>query len=557
MTLALNPEQMTATLTREGKWLVKATAGSGKTTVLVERVKGLLFSNQPMSEILALTFTTEAAANMAERLGFKMDKNERGGFRTFHSFGLKLIQRERHHLSFKLADNPFASQNGNRVLRDVIKTIHGRRLPKREMDELRQYISKAKRLTVKLPDSFEKEQMPRQLFNKWNRTFLEYDRLMKLDGQIDYDDMVVEAVNLLENPTVRARNQFQWVHCDEAQDTDNIQFRMLQLLSERDGNVFVVGDANQSMYEFRGAKPDNLAKFPLWFPGAQTLILPENFRSTQAIVEFSQKVAPLKDELTANMRTANERGEEIKVVNFLGTDDEVEHVLRAAAQEGGKSAILARTNQQIGLFETVATANGIKFHLLGRTGFWRTSEIKNLVGLVDFVLGKDEPENYPQKLVAPVRHFYKDLNAVDALNAIIERAKLRDLYSDEDYEEADNFALGNINGALNIAQRFSTLQEFSTFAHKASRASRKSSKAITLGTIHSAKGLEWDNVFVVGASDGRIPHEKGNLHEEKCIFYVAVSRPAKKLQISYSGQRSRFLEELLKANPDAVEEVEV
>jgi DNA helicase-2/ATP-dependent DNA helicase PcrA len=352
-------------------------------------------------------------------------------------------------------------------------------------------------------------------------------------------------VNLLEKPEIRSRWQFKWVHCDEGQDTDNLQFRMLQLVSQRDGNVFVVGDANQSMYGFRGAKPDNLLKFESWFPGAQTLILPENFRSTPEIVEFSQMVAPIKNELTANMRTANPNGVKIEIVNYLGNEDEAENVLDRIADMTGKSAILARTNQQIGLIETVCTLNDVKFHLLGKSGFWRTSEIKNVIGLVGFVLSNKAAETYPQRLVAPVRHVAMQLRAVDAVRNIIEHAKLRDLYDDDDYEDNDNFALANLNGVINIAQRFATLKEFYDFANRASHASRKSKHAITLGTIHSAKGLEWDNVFVIGAQDGRIPHEKAtDLHEERCIFYVAVSRPSKVLQVSYSGQRSRFLDEI-------------
>lgn len=553
----LNPEQIDAIGTREGKFCCLATAGSGKTTVLVERVKALIFANQPLDQILALTFTTEAANNMGERLGMTMTKNERGGFRTFHSFGLKLVFAERHLLKWKLADNPFASGNGSRILRDVIKARFGRRLPKREMDELRNFISKAKRAGVKLPDTFEPEVLPQAEVGKWASLFRTYDEQMKAQGQLDYDDMIVEAVNLLENDSVRKRWQFKWVHCDEAQDTDNLQFRMLQLVSEQYGNIFVVGDANQSMYEFRGAHPENLSKFPEWFPGARILILPENFRSTQAIVKFSQKLAPIKNELTANMRTANEQGVPVEIVNYLGNDDEVDHILEEIQTLQGKSAILARTNQQVGLFETVCTANDIKFHLLGRSGFWKTPEIKNLVGLVQFLRSEEPAQTYPQQLVKPLRRVIRNIPAVDAVKQIIEYSKLRELYADEDYEEADNFAIGNLNGAVQIAQRFKDLQEFAEFANRAAHASRKSKKAITLGTIHSAKGLEWDNVYVVGASDGRIPHEKGDLHEERCIFYVAVSRPAKRLQVSYSGQRSRFLDELDEESEDGIPEREV
>lgn len=822
--LNLNAEQRAAVCTREGYWLCLATAGSGKTAVLVERIRELILANTPLSEILALTFTTEAANNMSTRIGMGESKNERGGFRTFHSFGLKLILAERVHLPFRLADNPFASGNGSRILREVIKARFGRRLPKRENDELRTFISKMKRQQVELPDSFERDIIPAAEVHKWGSLAAEYVRRMRQEGQLDYDDMIVEAVALLENDSVRARWQFKWVHCDEAQDTDNLQFRMLQLVSEKHKNVFVVGDANQcqppdtivetlagpkriadlssddriiswtrtdqrtyntigrkvkitnreytgkmltintrdfetrmtpnhwvwaklndnavgrrivylmwrkgygfrvgtswlknrhrtamfthrfrvekadklwilgtfdtrqqaeieeqitsfvysipystyeppvmsdvprtrkqikdlflnafeddgfrclehhgllfeqpflergktynfrgyfktaaanllrvfmdlptmgvnknqtiarkvsedykgivysldvtkdhtyvadglvvgnSMYAFRGARPDNLQKFTEWFPGAQTLILPENYRSTKAIVSFSQQLAPIKNELTENMRTANEQGVDVQVTNFLGNDDEVDHVLETIQTLPGRSAILARTNQQIGLFETVCTANDIKFHLLGKTGYWRTPEVKNLMGLVQFVLGTEPAgDHYPSKLVQPLRGKVHMLPAPDAVKAVIDRANLRELYADEEYDEVDNFALGNLNAAVMIAQRFKNLREFSEFANRASHASRKSKKAITLGTIHSAKGLEWDNVFVVGCTDGRVPHEKGDLHEERCIFYVAVSRPAKQLFISYSGQRSRFLDELDEELEDGLNEVD-
>jgi superfamily I DNA/RNA helicase len=543
--MGLNAEQVAAINVGAGAQLVLATAGSGKTTVMVERVKRLILSGTMLDEILALTFTTTAAENMTDRLGLTTYKNVRGGFRTFHSFGLKIITTEKAHLPWTLADNPFASRFGGKILQDVIKARFGKRLGKRELDELKAFISKMKRSTVKLPPSFVAEPIHVWESTKWGSLYHRYNDAMHAAGQVDYDDMIVEAVNLLEKPEIRSRWQFKWVHCDEGQDTDNLQFRMLQLVSQRDGNVFVVGDANQSMYGFRGAKPDNLLKFEAWFPGAQTLILPENFRSTPEIVEFSKKVAPLKNELTANMRTANPNGVKIEIVNYLGNEDEAESVLERLEDMTGKSAILARTNQQIGLIETICTLNDVKFHLLGKSGFWRTSEIKNVIGLVGFVLSPKAAETYPQRLVAPVRSIQAQMRAQEAVRAIIEHARLRDLYDDDDYEDNDNFALANLNGVINIAQRFATLKEFYDFANRASHASRKSKHAITLGTVHSAKGLEFDNVFVIGVQEGRMPHEKASdMHEERCIFYVAVSRPRNVLQISYSGQRSRFLDEI-------------
>jgi superfamily I DNA/RNA helicase len=543
--VGLNAEQVAAINSGPGAWLVLATAGSGKTTVLTERVKRLILEGIMVDDILSLTFTTGAAEEMQDRLGLTIHKTSRGGFRTFHSFGLKLLMAEKAHLSWTIADNPFASNFGMKVLQGVIKARFGKRLGKRDLDELKAFISKMKRSTVKLPSGFTAESIHVWESKKWGAVYHSYNEQMHKEGQIDYDDMIVEAVNLLEQPEIRARWQFKYVLADEGQDTDDLQFRTLQLVSERDKNVFLVGDINQSLYGFRGAKPGNLTKFMDWFPGARTLILPENFRSSPEIVAFSQKVAPVKNELTANMRTANPHGVDIEIVNYLGNDDEAENVLDRIAELPGKSAVLARTNQQIGLFETVCTLREVKFHLLGKSGFWRTSEIKNVLGLVGFVLSQKAAETYPQRLVAPIRSIQAQMRAQEAVRAIIEHARLRDLYDDDDYEDNDNFALANLNGVINIAQRFATLKEFYDFANRASHASRKSKHAITLGTVHSAKGLEFDNVFVIGVQEGRMPHEKASdMHEERCIFYVAVSRPRNVLQISYSGQRSRFLDEI-------------
>lgn len=544
MALNLNVEQQDAIACRDGAWLWLATAGSGKTTVLTERVKRLFMSGEPITEVLALTFTKEAAENMSERIGLSNKANDRYGFKTFHSFGLRVLTAEKAYLPW-LKDNSHESLFGMKIVREILRS-HGYGMDKRKFDEARRVFSKVKRNSIQLPDTFEREIFVKGE-DEFRTLYPEYNRIMRERGQIDYDDMLVLAVQLLENPEIRKRYQFKWVLCDEGQDTDNLQFRMLQLISERDKNVFVVGDINQSMYGFRGSKPDNLTeeKFTRWFPGARIRILPENFRSTPEIVEFGRSIAPIKNDLVKNMRTANPSGLQIEVIGYDSTTEEVDNVL-SLVQDGdpGKSAILARTNQQIGFFETECTQRSIKFYLLGKSGFWKTGEIKNITNLVAFVLSGDAAETYPQRLVAGLRGRIEHIPAADALTRIVDFAKLRDLYANEDFEDADNYALENINTVIQMASRFPNLDEFNKFSIRASHASRKSKHAVTLGTIHAAKGLEWDNVYVIGVQEGKMPHNNSSDHEEEQrILYVAVSRPCKKLQISYVGSISRFLEE--------------
>lgn len=540
--MKLNTEQQEAVNCREGAWLWLATAGSGKTTVLTERVKSLVMSGTPVNEILALTFTSEAAKNMSERVGLSLSKFDRYGFRTFHSFGLRVVEAEKDRLPFRLSENHWESLNGSKIFYQVCKERFGYKMSNREKKEAREFISKMKRTSVTLPDNFKKESVPTSQMH-FMTLYHAYNERMQASGCIDYDDMVVLAVQLLEKPDIRARWQFKWVHCDEAQDTDNLQFRLLQLISERDKNVFVVGDINQSMYSFRGAVPENMERFAEWFPGAQTRILPENYRSTPEIVEFSRKAAPVKNDLVRNMRTSNPSGSTVEVTKYVGTAEEVNGVLAKCVALEAKCAVLARTNQQIGLFETACTEKGVKFHLLGKSGFWKTPEVRNIMGLCAFAISPDKPESYPQRLVDPHRKFLRGCTAGQAVDQIVVAAKLEELYANEDYDADDNFALDNLKTVISIAQRFPTLVDFLVFANRAAHASRKSKHAITLGTIHAAKGLEWENVFVVGVQEGKLPHDRGNMREEQCVYYVAVSRPAKRLFISYVGRHSRFLEE--------------
>lgn len=207
----------------------------------------------------------------------------------------------------------------------------------------------------------------------------------------------------------------------------------------------------------------------------------------------------------------------------------------------GTCAILTRTNAQLAVFETLCVEKGIKFHLLGRSGFWTQPEIKQLVHLMEFVLSPRPAINYPQELVAPLRHSVRSMEATRAVKAIIDRAQMESLYADEDYEDNDNFAITNLRTAVRIAEKFDKLSDFLKHAHRASHASRKTKNALTLGTIHAAKGLEWNNVFLAGVQNEILPHKKGEPDEERRIFYVGISRAAKRLRLSWSGSPSEYV----------------
>lgn len=535
--MKLNQEQIEAVNAQNGAWCVMATAGSGKSTVLIERMKRLYQEGAARDDILAITFTREAANNLKQRLKMEFSKNDRGGPRTFHSFCLNLILHESRFLPFGLSANPFPE--GPTLSKLLLEAMKKNSVRRKNYEEVKAFISRNKRQRT-TPEQACDDPLNDHLFA---RVYSSYEAALREGGMLDFDSMMVEAVNILEkHKEVRDRWQFKWVLVDEAQDTDDLQFRLLQLVSEKHKNVFVVGDYCQALYEFRGANPDNLIQFVKWFPGSRTIILPENFRSTAEIVEYSKKNAPIDNELTQNIRTSNPRsGVPIEFRMYGGPSEEAEATLSAASADPGHSAILARTNNQLGLFETLALQHNIKFHRLGKSGFWNQPEVTMLVNLAAFCMGMKPPAKYSEQLIAMYRNYIRYANPEAALELIIRHAQLESLFSNEDYSDDENFAINNLYTVAGIAKRFRTLQEFLNHARKAAHASRKAKNAVTLATIHAAKGLEWDNVFVVGMESGKLPHEKGRIAEERRIWYVARTRPRKRLRVSFAGTPSEFL----------------
>lgn len=539
--MKLNLEQHAAVHAKDGAWCLLASPGSGKTLVLTERIKRLLAAGFSMADLLGLTFTVEAANEMSRRLKIKEPKVNRGGLRTFHSFGLNLIKHERQYLSHGLSHDPVPA--GNVVSKLLGQALKLNGLTSKNFEEVRAYISSKKRHRVN-PEQALANIGPWESEQKV-MTYKTYDRLLTEACILDFDDMVLKAVELLEIPEVADRWQFKQILVDEGQDTDDLQFSLLRLISARHQNLFIVGDFCQALYGFRGAHPENLLNFRSWFPEANTLCLPHNYRSTPQVVSFCKNIAPVRNELTLAMRTDNADGAAVEFRMYDSSVLEAESILAAAQSDLGRSAVLFRTNAQSGIFETLCVERGLKFHVLGKAGFWKQSEVQAVVGLAGFLLGSKPPASYPQELVQHLRYTVRAMSAADGVKVIIAKANLEGLYADEDYENDDNFALSNLQSLQKIANRFQSLREFVAHAHRAEHASRKSKNALTIGTVHAAKGLEWDNVFVSGVQEGLLPHKKGDLGEEQRIFYVACSRAAKRLRISWAGTPSQFVRPFL------------
>lgn len=535
--MQLNPEQIQAINFQEGAVNVLSTAGAGKTTVICERVRRLFREGATPDDLLVLTFTKEAAENLEVRLKLKIPKDQRGGFRTFHSFCLNLVRREARYLPYGLSSEPFP--DGPVLSKLLLTAMKENGIRRKQFEEVRAYISKKKR--ERIP--------PNTILDNDNvyddpmffRAYQKYEQSLRDGGMLDFDAMIVEAVNILENYSgVRDRWQFRWLMADEGQDTDSLQFKLLQLISETHKNIMVVGDFNQCIYSFRGSNPENLVQFENWFPGAQTILLPENYRSTETIVAYGKKHAPLKNELSETMRTQNPLGVPIEYRMYPGPSEEAEATLSEAIKDPAGSAVLARTNNQIGVYESLALQHNIKFNLLGQSGLWNKSEVNLLVNFAAFCSQDRQPTKSSEEQLLSHRRRIRNLPATEALQEIMGVLNLESWYANDDYANDENFAISNLRTVVDISKRFRTLNEFLNHARRAAHV-RKHKKAVTFGTIHAAKGLEFDHVFVIGVQERKLPHERGDFEEEKRLFYVSISRPAKRLRISFAGTPSPFI----------------
>jgi superfamily I DNA/RNA helicase len=277
------------------------------------------------------------------------------------------------------------------------------------------------------------------------------------------------------------------------------------------------------IYEWRDARSDTLSKFSQIFPNVKKLYLGKNYRSTKRLVNFFKEILPVDNGLASHMMTENEDGVCPKLIQYSDSDAEIRRVLDQASRDPENSVIIARTNRQLFDVQRIATSKGIKYRNLGKKDFWDLNEVKALL-----TLAKD---------INPTR------NAAEGLREIIRDHNLYNRYRNSG-DQMNSDPIENINNVVKIAEnKGESVKDFLDRVRKMTygRKSRKE-KDLMLATVHQAKGREWDNVYIVGVEHGKMPHVDGELSEERRIFFVACSRAAKYLQISWSGARSMFLE---------------
>jgi superfamily I DNA/RNA helicase len=533
VSLDLNLEQQAGVDAVDGDFVMIAGPGSGKTRVLTERYLKMRARGIPDRDILNLTFTSSAAKEMLERVGLL---NADDVFRTFHSFALNLMKQERAHIPFPLCPSIIPVRGEQFMLmKDLLKMYP----PITSFFALRDAISGWKAGDVD-PETALEEEYSRGITYFYAMAYRDYEKKCREQGWLDFDSLMKETVALLENNNdVRGRNKKKYIAVDECQDTDTTQFQLLRLLY--DGNLFVVGDENQLIYEWRSAQSGNLSSFSKSYTGARTLYLGQNYRSTQALVEFFKKIIPVDNGLASHMVSMRPAGQSVRFMNYLTEDQEANEVLSDIwnANREDDSAILARTNRQLQLIQRRALSRNIKTEILGKKNVWQENEVKHLIELTR-------------------EHLMDPRPAAVLMRDLIRTENLVYRYCNTKGNPMEKDPIENMNDIVRMAGRKSkltgqplTVLEFLDWMRKITfMRHTKTEPILTLSTVHQAKGREWKYVYVVGCNQGTMPHINGEFLEESRIFFVACSRAADELQISYSKVRSMFLNEFVEEIKD-------
>ncbi|MGV8885917.1 MAG: ATP-dependent helicase [Microbacteriaceae bacterium] len=632
----LNPRQKEAVEYRGQALLIVAGAGSGKTSVLTKRIAGLLQSREAWpSQILAITFTNKAAAEMRERVHSLVGQAAEGMWiSTFHSSCVRILRREAENFGMKQSFTIYDSQDSRALIKRILKELNADTLGFTTANVAGR-ISKLKNELGDV-DSFARNMNsndPKDV--AFLEIFGRYTAALRKANAFDFDDLIAETVHLFRAfPKVAAlyQRRFRHVLVDEYQDTNHAQYALIRefvravsaenvpadtrTALEPDGSIApasltVVGDSDQSIYAFRGADIRNIVEFERDFPRSKVILLEQNYRSTQNILDAANAVISNNfDRKDKKLFTTIGAGE--KIVGYTGYTayDEAQFVADEIqkAHEGGLAyshvAIFVRTNSQTRALEDILIRSAIPYRIPGGTKFYDRAEIKDVMGYLIQVANPDDDlalrriintpkrgigpateaalQAYADRTGTPLREALGDVGqlglgpkvtqAILALSAMLDevaalglQAKPADiltaLLEKSGYVEAlratrdaqDEARAENVEELLALTKEYGkrnpegTLLDFLTEVSLVAAADEldDESGTVTLMTLHTAKGLEYDTVFLTGVEEDLIPHrmsanEAGGVAEERRLFYVGITRAKRRLFISLAMSRAQF-----------------
>jgi DNA helicase-2/ATP-dependent DNA helicase PcrA len=404
----LNEPQKKAVETTEGPVMVIAGAGSGKTNVLTRRVAYIIDSLAvPKDNILAITFTNKAANEMRERIGHLLEIRTHGMWiSTFHAMCAKILREHIDYLgystNFQIIDDDDATQMIKIIMRDM--DIDPRLIKPKK---LKNHVLNVKRD----PGLLEEYHEPMVTYLK--QVYPQYQKRLKDNNLLDFDDLLLLTIQLLkEEKSVRAfyQQQFEYVMVDEFQDTNDIQYKLIRLLTGEKNNVFIVGDEDQSIYAFRGANIENLKKFQRDFKNVKRIVLEQNYRSTNTILKAANQVIKSnKNRIEKNLFSTKSEGEKIRFFKGMTERDEADYVvekineLKAKGYDYSDFGVLYRANSTSRIFEETFMKRRIPYTIVGNTSFFKRKEIKDMVAYLRLILNVNDDYSFQRVINEPKR----------------------------------------------------------------------------------------------------------------------------------------------------------
>lgn len=606
----LNERQKEAVLRKDGPLLIVAGAGAGKTKTITHRILNLIKNGVAPENILAVTFTNKAAKEMKERVKNLLDKdkeinlpvsiNSYPYIATFHALGVRILKENARLLNMTRHFKIFDRNDSLRALKEAFRKADLD--PKQfEPRKILSVISKQKGDAI----TFHKYEenvgnlptgglfFPKIVARVWR----EYEKILNNEKAYDFDDLLLKTVGLLEqNEKVleRYQNIWKYIHIDEYQDTNKVQYKLSKLLAKKHNNICVVGDGDQCLYSWRGANVQNILDFEKHYRGAKTLLLEENYRSTKTILEAANSIiVKNKNRKEKNLFTKNEDGEKLSLFCALNEIQEAQFValkskeLIEAGTQPKEIAVLYRANFQSRILEEVFLSLDVPYQVLG-IRFFERKEIKDILAFLQASLNPESISDIKRIINVPPRGIGKvtllkiaegkentlspamakkvsDFKALlkkiadialiakpsATIKFILKESGIEDTLKSKNEEDLER--LENIKELVTLATRYDKLnpqEGIEKLLEDAALATdqdelKEEKNAARLMTAHASKGLEFEYVFITGLEDGLFPHmslsdDMKDDEEERRLFYVALTRAKKKVFLTYASARTIF-----------------
>jgi DNA helicase-2/ATP-dependent DNA helicase PcrA len=623
----LNERQKEAVLHLNGPLMIIAGAGSGKTKVLTSRIAHLMNSGVDAFNILALTFTNKAAAEMKERVEKALGNTEARNLYigTFHSVFARILRAEGAKLGYPQSFTIYDSDDSKSVLKQVINDM-GLDDKLYKPNIVLNRISSAKNALISAGeyamDNFLKQEDARSNRPQIAEIYASYVARCFKSGAMDFDDLLFKMHELLRDfPEVlhKYQHKFKYILIDEYQDTNPVQYQIAKLLAAVHENLCVVGDDAQSIYSFRGATIENILQFQKDYDDVKMVKLEQNYRSSKSIIEVANQVIKNnKGQIPKDLWTDNDEGDKIKLVRTMTDNEEGKFVADAIQENKLRNhfynkdfAILYRTNAQSRSFEESLRRTGIAYKIYGGLSFYQRKEVKDFIAYLRLIANTKDEEalkriiNYPvrgigkttvekclviagennitffevlekakgfgfkagtltaiEEFVTMIKYFQNQLTKHNASDVAVQVGKhtniVKELFNDKSteglarYENVQELlnsikewteSPSNEDGELGDKSLGSYLQQITLITDADN--DNNNEDTVKLMTVHAAKGLEFDCVFVVGLEETLFPsgmsvNTREELEEERRLFYVAVTRAKKHLWLTYANSRYRF-----------------